>query len=516
MCVRVQFETMKIFWFLIFISLVVKLNCQEDDYDTDPEDAINDYSSPSEQPEFFKNAFNENQSNSRQIHPQISDNALNQYLNYFPFSSIGDGRSSFYPSYFPMMTGQSFESSIDENQRNVKPMITDDYFGGYSPKTKDQIYNAPKSINSINDELNALNGKQQHSKMMFNYGFPAPYANRPSPMFNGRLNSYQTSPAIHPIGSHLYPYTQRHRKPDSFDEELKALGIDLGEMGLGGEENSSEETNSKKKEKKDQDKKKKKKDKKRPSFFPNLLSSFKTTTTTTESTIQNQYLKSNIDNDINNLGFNLDNYGIKEHKLEKQVYGNEGRYQYPMQATNTGSSNAGLSTVANLPNQSMMDSNSNNLNDLSSFKSSLNNYNLFGNDDKLSNLLKSNDDQALLPLINSHNNDNSLLTSDGLSSTNGFNNLNDVTAINLLENSFNDLNGFKGKTHEYQHTNIPDNLNQNFKPFLPKPNGNKKYENRPKFLDNDPFFKDDKQSNLDADSNGYETSRKKGRKGKSN
>ena len=45
---------------LLFANLIIKINCQDDDYDTDPEEAVNaDYVAPNE-PEFFKNAFVEN------------------------------------------------------------------------------------------------------------------------------------------------------------------------------------------------------------------------------------------------------------------------------------------------------------------------------------------------------------------------------------------------------------------------------------------------------------------------
>ena len=500
-----------LFYALLTSFVLIEINCQDDDYDTDPEEAVNSDYVASEQPEFFKNAFADTQS--RQSY--MPGNPWDPYLRYYPFSNAGDQPRSF-SSYSPFVPiGQSFDHSAHETKSRSKPMNDDDFFSDYSDhKTKNEFDSSSfKSNDKPPHSMNRPTGYHPQ-QLMFNYGLP--YGGNSygrSPATGGQFNPYQQN--VHPIGAHLYPYTQQHqqqrKKKDNFDEELKKLGINmddyLGEGGGGG--GGQTEEPQKKRVKKE---KKKKKDKKRP-LFPNLLNTFKVATTTTESPTQNKYLKSNVENDISNLGFNMDNYGIKEHKLEKQVYGQD-KYQYPMQALPNG-----------FRNQDYSGGSGGDLNDLKTLNSHLNQY----SDDKLNSLLKLtpiNGQSAMLPILNSngHSTINPYFTADN--SANGLTGLAEITAINLLENSFNDLNGYGAKANQYHHSNAPFNTNENmninenfksFAPARPASSGGKKYPGAPpKFLEDEFFKTEKKKATINDDESDYEpVNRKKhARKGK--
>jgi len=198
-------------FYVLLSSLALKINCQDDDYDTDPEEAINvDYPMNNEQPEFFKNAFVEPGS---QRSVDQSD-PWNQYLGYFPFATLGDARS--YPPYYSV-GGQSvpFETSSNEQTKARSNVMNDEFFNDNSEKNKDDFesdsFDSHNSKPKSTDHQMKTSSQHNNSPLpMYNYGLPmANYGAMNYGATNTRYNPYQPYPQQHPIGSNLYPYTQR-------------------------------------------------------------------------------------------------------------------------------------------------------------------------------------------------------------------------------------------------------------------------------------------------------------------
>lgn len=525
---------------LLFLSLIIEIHSQDDDYDTDPEEAVNaDYAAPNE-PEFFKNAFVEN------TVPGSRDGG-GMWGNYLQLMPFGGPPPSLYslPAASPSMNYGTRSNGFESKPFN------DDFFadfdkphGGRS-KDSDSFDSSPPPFKGRSKSMSGgypgagAYGQQQP---MFNYPMQgaSPYGH---PFQAGRFNPLQNGAPYHPVGAHLFPHAQRNKNNDNFDRELKEMGIDLTEFGLGG--GSLEEEKKKSKEKK---KRKEKPSKVRP-LFPSFLSPIKPTSTEAPVVTQNQYLKSHVENDILNFGVNMHDFGIKEHKLEKQVYG-DNRYQYPMQANQNigGLSGYGHGQIGNPMGNSMNNQMSgqstgyrdqSNLNDELDFKGLNQQINQYS-DNKINSLLKLNpaaDQQTtsgMMPVLNSniYNTLNPVFTAIDANPLNTLN-ANDIAAINLLENGLTDLDSFSGKAHEYrtnEHNSMhekgsnrppPDNINENFKAFVPTVASKGGHEKRPKFIEDDPFFKDKKpkkedeeeEDNENNDKYDSEPKRTRGRKG---
>lgn len=307
---------MKIIWcsfYILFIFIKI-ISCQDDDYEAEPDEVTNEFMS-SDQPEFFKNAFTEGESSSgRQssLPASYSNDLWAPYLRYFPFSNIdAKSISPYYSPFYSPYSGPSipFNGGNKETGRAIKgfhdkvkrrPDFFNSDFDFNSPKSNEFDDSKPKSLEPANQEHN-------HKPMTFNNYNSLPF----SPQLNsnaysalGRFNAYQNGlqsphmgmpqpPPHHPVGSHLFPYTQQGRQKDNFDEELKKLGIDLDEY-LGEGSNGDKESNKKEKNKR------KKKDKKVKPIAPTIIP-FRQVTTT-ENPTQHQLLKSHVENDILNFG----------------------------------------------------------------------------------------------------------------------------------------------------------------------------------------------------------------------
>lgn len=557
---------MKKLWliFLLFANLIIKLNCQDDDYDTEPEEAINgDYAAANE-PEFFKNAFVEH------TLPGSRASAGNVWGNYMQMMPFGPP-----PPYYPLTSAGSqsnYETTGRSNGFSNKP-FNDDFFADFDKsaggRSKDSnsfdesppSYNrGPKSMSGGPYSGAAIAGGYNP---MFNYGtlagaYAHPYGQA------GRFNPLQAGAPYRPAGSPMFgPNGQQRNKPnDNFDQELKEMGIDLSEFGLGGEVVEEEEKKKKGKEKK---KRKEKPSKVRP-LFPSFLSPIKTPTTTEAPppVTQNQYLKSHVENDILNFGLpTMNEYGIKEHKLEKQVYGD--RYQYPMQANQNigplsgygqtsgqmgGQMGGQMSNQMGSPMGSPMNgqmggqlgnsnagyrdvTDANSELDFKGLNQQISQY----SDNKINSLLKLNpaaDHQTtsemmpgMMAGINPLGASLPVFTAIDANPLNNLN-ANDIAAINLLESGITDLGSFSGKAHEYRTNEYhsmngkggagnrgpPDNINENFKAFG-QTGGSSKGAQPPKFLENDPFFKEKKpkkeEEGEEEDNDKYDSEPDKGR-----
>lgn len=214
-------------------------------------------------------------------------------------------------------------------------------------------------------------------------------------------------------------------------------------------------------------------------------------------------------------------YGIKEHNVEKQVFGNTPQsYQYPMQE-NTFNNNPSQTNTFN--NQGTLNGNLDGINNqgTDAFRNTFNgqfNFDAVNNLDTLNSMLKYSPSgiDTINPVFTADHEVQSALSP-----------LNDV-AFNLLEAN---LNNYRG-THEY-HTSDHNNKNvENYKSF---PNGEMtglmgvskapKADNKPPSFLQDEFFKEkstkntnkeeesgDGEENDENESNDYK--RNKGRKGK--